>query len=166
MGHKKDWIERFRRWIIPKLGILALIAEEVTGENYYVQYDLRNKEFVGRVSMDEEEFEKFLHEQGFSRNPLSALKRLARTSEVEEGSWRLVGFDDYPDRQLHIILYDGSAVSDADTGYTYIYAHWEYRWDTNPKKHYRGVDYDEKEGVLRMRRILESNGVQYDFVQP
>lgn len=165
MGHKKDYWERARNWLIPKLGTVTQLLEDLTGSSFYVTARTSDRQFVGRVEMNEESFEERLHEMGFERNPLAALKRL-RSSEVEEGSWRKVGYDEYPNKQLHVIIYDGSDINDAQTGYTYIYAHWEYRWDTHPIKHYRGVDLSEDEGVRRMRALLNKNGIMYHCIEP
>jgi len=166
MGHKQDWWERVRATVIPKIGLVTQLIEDVTGSYYYVRTETHNNQFVGRVPMNEEKFEKELHEMGFDRNPLSSLKTLGSTGESEEGSWRKVGFEDAPAFQLHVILYDGEPINNAEVDVTYVYAHWELRWDTNPIKHYRGVDANGPEGVRRMKRLLDENGIGYEPIRP
>jgi len=165
MGHEQDWIERVRLWLIPKLGRVAQHLNHVGGEPLYVSYKLHNNEFVGRVDMPEEEFEKELDEMGFERNPIAALKTNS-AGETEEGSWRRVGYDDHPDRQLHVILFDGDKMADAPTGCVYVYAHWELRWDTDPIAHYKGKKYNGSEGVRRMKDLLDQNGITYTLERP
>lgn len=164
MGHRHDFWERVRRTVIPRLGVVTQLLEDFFGDNFYVMAETHNNQFVGRVEMGEEAFEKRLHEWGFERNPLAALKSIG--DEVEEGSWRKVGYDSHPRKQLHVILYDGSEINDAQTGYTYVYAHWEYRWDTDPIKHYRSVEMNPGEGVRRMKNLLDEKGVVYDPIRP
>jgi hypothetical protein len=165
MGHLHDYWESIRLWLIPKLGTVTQWLEDVTGRDLYVTAETHNRQFVGRVPIGEEEFEKVLHDMGFERNPLAALKNLP-SGEVEEGSWRKVGYDKHPRKQLHVIIYDGSKIQNAETGHTYVYAHWEYRWDTNPMKHYRSVDMDPDEGVKRMKDLLDQNGIVYEPIRP
>jgi hypothetical protein len=166
MAHDKDYWESWRGWLIPKLGGIANWLEHVTGDVYYVQSVTHNNQFVGRVPMGEEPFEKELDEMGFERNQLSSWKELKPTGETEEGSWRKVGFVDSPEHQLHVVLYDGSQIQNADTGYTYVYAHWELRWDVAPVKHYRGVGFDSDEGVKKMKNLLNEHGVNHEPVRP
>lgn len=168
-----DILERVRRFAIPKLGVLVNYINEHTGQDLYVEGPTTPSQFVGRVEMSEEEFEEVLEEMGFQRNPLASLKTHTRTNEIEEGSFRWLGTQqppwtaDYDDRfQLHVIIYDGKLVPDADVGETYVYAHWEYRWDTDPIKHYRSVDWDAEQGVEMMQRFLDSHGIDYDQQRP
>lgn len=164
MGKKHDYWEDWRTYIIPKLGIAVNFINDTFRSDLYTRTESRNREFVGRIPMGEEEFEKYLTEWGFERNPLAALKIRAKTGEVEEGSWRKV--ERGGERQLHLILYDGSQLQNANTGECFLYAHWEYRWDVHPWKHYKGVDVQRHKGVLKMRRYLEDAGIAYEYVQP
>lgn len=167
LGHKSDFWERIRAYLLPKAGILVQYLKDVTGEKYYVRSETHNNEFVGRVSYSEETFEKFLDSAGFQRNPLSSWKRLeSNPSEYEEASFRKVGFDEYPDMQIHVVLYDGSNIQNDTSGYTYVYAHWEYRWDRHPIKHYYGEEKSGPEGVKRMKDILDQRGVTYEPIRP
>jgi len=166
MGHEQDWIERLRGWFIPKVGLATQLIEDVTGRYYYVKSETHNNQFVGRVPMCEEDFEKELTDMGFVRNPLSSWKSLGSTGESEEGSWRKTGFDDAPAFQLHVILYDGEPINNAAVDVTYVYAHWELAWDVHPIKHYRGVDANGPEGVRRMKRLLDEHGVDYKPIRP
>lgn len=156
--------EKLRRSILPRLGIVVQLLEDVTGVPLYVRSGTHTSQFVGRVPYSEPEFESELQEMGFERNPLAALKRLRRTNEVEEGSFRYV--EDDRDKQLHVVIYDGEPMANAATGVTYVYAHWEYRWDTDPLKHYRGIDVNEAEGVQRMEKHLNEHGIPYDNIRP
>lgn len=164
MGHKHDYWEGIRRWFITKLGVLVQLLHDLFGVDLYVQSETHNNRFVGRVPMPEEEFEEVLHDLGFERNPLASLKSL-RSGEVEEGSWRKVGFEE-SEMQLHLVLYDGEPMRSGDAGYTYLYAHWEYRWDIHPWKHYRGHDLNGPEGVRRMKKMLDEYGVNHEPIRP
>lgn len=166
MSHKQDYWEVIRRKIVPRLGSIAQFLEDITGKRLYAESETHNKEFVGRVDMPEEAFEKVLHELDFERNPLAAWKRLeSNPKEFEEASFRKTGLVNYPDKQLHVILYDGSVINDADTPYTYIYAHLEYRWDEYPIKHYQTKEYDAHEGVRLMKKYLDERGIQYKAIR-
>lgn len=166
MAHKHDYWEGIRGWLIPKLGGIAHFLSDVLNDRYYVESATQAGEFVGRVDMGEEEFEKVLHDMGFQRNPLAAWKHLAKdTDQHEEGSFRWIPPEDSDldqKMQLHVILYDGSARNDAETGYTYVYAHWEYRWDVGPWKHYRGYRHSHEQGVEIMTRRLNEQGVEFE----
>lgn len=164
-----DFFERVRRTVLPPLGTVVQFINELGGLRLYVRSNSNGNEFVGRVSMNEEPFERKLESIGFERNPLASLKQLASTGELEEGSFRWVPpaksmFDE--SKQLHVILYDGSHVTNAETGYTYIYAHWEYRWDVYPLKHYRKNELDVQKGIGVMQNKLDTYGIEYDDVQP
>lgn len=165
MGHRQDWWESIRAWLIPKLGVFVQFLEDATGNDYYVESKTHANQFVGRVPMGEEEFEKVLDELGFERNPLAAWKHLG-SGETEEGSWRRIGYDDSPEMQLHVILYDGKDIQNAETNVTYVYAHWELRWDVDPWGHYRGAVYNPDEGVRRMKKLLNEAGVNHEPIRP
>ncbi len=164
-----DTLERIRRVYIPLLGRLVSAYNESRGTDYYVQASVYDNQFVGRVRMPEEEFEKELASMGFERNPFASLKTVAGTSETEEGSFRWV--PNRPtnlntDYQLHCIIYDGSLIPDANTGETYVYTHWEKRWDREPVAHYNSEDFQPKVGRDMMRSKLEENGIEYDDTRP
>lgn len=164
-----DFFERLRRTLIPKLGAVVHLADEMTHSDLYVEGETHHSQFVGRVAMSEEEFEDILTGLNFVRNPLAAFKRRAGTREHEEGSFRWLGTNhaDYRDDfQLHVILYDGSVVPNADTDETYVYAHWEYRWDVAPLKHYRAVEFQPQKGVAMMQTMLDAHDIPYDQTRP
>lgn len=166
---KSDWVETLRRWLVPPLGVIVQFINEVGGLDLYATGNSYSDEFVGRVSMDEESFEAELQSMGFERNPLASLKRLSNTGEVEEGSFRWVPpetSEKNHSKQLHVILYDGSKLPDADTGYIYVYSHWEYRWDWYPFRHYAGDEMNVDKGVELMRNKLDTYGIEYDDVRP
>jgi len=166
MGHKQDWWERLRAWLVPKLGVFTQLLEDITGDYYYVESKTHNNQFVGRIDMPEEDFEAELHEMGFERNPLAAWKHLG-SGEHEEGSWRKVGYEGEDQKmQLHVILYDGDKMQNADSGVTYVYAHWELRWDSDPMGHYRGKIYEPGTGVKMMKDLLDQNGISYTLERP
>jgi len=160
-----DFLERLRGLFIPYLGILVATYNESTGSKLYVRGVTTDAQFVGRVSMSEEDFEEILQEMNFQRNPLASIKRLVGTREQEEGSFRWIPSSESnlnDDFQLHVILYDGIVVPDAQTGETFIYGHWEYRWDRYPLRHYKGLDADVSRGVNMMQAKLDEAGIKYD----
>jgi hypothetical protein len=138
------------------------LLEDFLGEEYYKVSEQRRNQFVGRIEMNEEEFEKLLHKADYERNPMAWLKRRAKTGELHEGSWRKTDGD----MQTHLILYDGEQAPNAQTGELFIYAHYEYRWDTHPIKHFNGVDADAQTGVRRVRKMLQEKGINYEYIQP
>lgn len=161
-------LEKIRRVFIPKLGALVALYNEYTNSSYYVEGNTLDNQFVGRVPISEQEFEKILETMDFTRNPLASLKSLS-TGEVEEGSFRWIpprGSNLDRDYQLHCVIYDGSLIPDAKTGETYVYAHWEYRWDVYPIKHYRAINFDAQRGVELMQTMLYENYVEYDYQLP
>lgn len=166
MSHQHDYWEGLRGYIIPKLGEIVQFINEAFRKELYVTSESRRNQFVGRIDMSVEEFEEVLHDNDFKRNPLASLKTRVGTNEVEEGSFRKLYPHDDPEFQLHVIVYDGSDIPKAATGETFVYAHWEYRWDVYPLKHYRGEDFDADIGVRKMREILRIDGIEYEFVQP
>lgn len=167
MAHKQDFWEKLRKWMIPKLGLVVQFMEDVTGKDYYVESGTHNNQFVGRVRMDEESFERVLHDIGFERNPLAALKHLESDQDnYEEGSFRKIGFDDAPDMQLHVILYDGANMNEGESDCIYVYAHWEYRWDVAPVKHYRGKQVNGPKGARMMKDLLDQHGINYQLIRP
>lgn len=167
MGHKEDWWEGLREWLIPKLGWITQLLEDITGDRFYVESGTHNNQFVGRVPMPEEEFEAVLHDLGFDRNPLAAWKHLESDPDnYEEASFRKVGFEDYPDMQVHVILYDGNNMDEGEDDHTYVYAHWELRWDKDPWGHYRGHEYSGPDGVRRMKNMLDEKGITYEGIRP
>lgn len=151
MGHKHDYWESVRAFIIPKLAILIGIINKYLGTSYYVESVTGSKQYVGRVYMDVEGFEKELHDMGFERNPLASYKTLFGSNKSEVGSWRLVDGD----YQLHTILY-------VENNYVKIYSHYEYRWDKHPIKHYRGKKIDIHKGVEMMHRKLSEHGIEVE----
>jgi hypothetical protein len=166
MAYKKDYWERIRETIIPRLGYVVQFVEDVTGRPFYVESEIHNNQFVGRVPVDVETFEKRLDEMGFERNPLASWKSLASTGEHEEGSFRLVGVGGDESMQLHVILYDGNKIDNPTTDVTYVYAHIELRWDVHPIAHYRGKRADAQKGVKEMKRLLDERGITYEPVRP
>jgi len=164
-----DTLEHIRRTYIPLLGMLVSAYNESRGTKYYVQGAVYDSQYVGCIDMSEERFEEELAKLGFERNPLASLKTRAGTSEVEEGSFRWVPHEPTEldtDYQLHCIIYDGSLVPDADTGVTYVYAHWEKRWDRAPIAHYREVGFAPVKGRRMMREKLDEAGIAYDKARP
>lgn len=153
-----------RHATLPVLGRIVRYANERYGTDLYVENRTRPVEFVGRVDASGAEFERLLlDELGFEVNPVAARKYRERADgrEYGKGSYRLLpdGSDGRSARkQLHVRVYDGD---DAEAGGILVYAHWEYRWDTDPKKHYRGVEWDAALGVRMTRRLLAANGVGY-----
>lgn len=168
-----DTFEAIRRHGVPMLGALVHVYNEATDSDLYVEGKTTRSQFVGRVPMGEEAFEDELERMGFERNPLASFKRLVGTRLPEEGSFRWVGSQKAPwtsdyddDYQLHVIIYDGEVVPDAETGETYVYAHWEVRWDSDPVAHYFGEGLDIEQGVEMAQQFLDHYGIDYDQQRP
>lgn len=167
MAHNSDYWETIRQTIIPPLGYITQLLEDITGADLYVESETGMEQYVGCVPMCEEQFERELTRMGFKRNPLASLKHKANNpKESEEGSFRKIAVSGIEEMQLHVVLYDGKIKTDAPVRKTYVYAHQEYRWDTNPIKHYRGKCYNAEAGVANMRQLLHQYGVAYDPSQP
>lgn len=156
--------ETARRSAIPFFGGVVNYLNENHGTDLYIEAPSESEEFVGRIEMSEGEFEELLIDGfGLRVNPVASRKyREARDGkEYEEGSFRLVS-GPQSRKQLHVRVYDGNALPNADTGYVLLYAHWEYRWDTDPWKHYRGEEWNAQRGVRRTRYLLQSHAIDYD----
>lgn len=162
MGHRQDYWEPIRTRLLPAVGAVFSVIEDISGDKYYHVSEQRRNQFVGRIEMGEEQFEQVLHRNGYERNPLAWLKKRRSTGEIEEGSWRKRDGE----KQTHLVLYDGDSVPHGDSGCLYLYAHYEYAWDAHPIKHLRSVNLSTEEGVNRVRRMLQDEGINYEFVQP
>ena len=159
--------ENVRRAAFPVLEAVADYTNENYGTDLYVESATRPVEFVGRIGVSGAEFERFLIDDlGFEVDPVASRKYREADDErgYEEGSFRLLPdpSDDDPRKQPHVRIYDGDTIPGAETGYVLVHAHWEYRWDTDPRKHYRGIEWDAERGVQMTRRLLDVNGVDHD----
>lgn len=159
-----------RRLLLPPLDRLK--RERIPGG--FAMYTLEREEYVGIVDADLDDVEYWLHDQGFERMPLAALKEL-EDGRLERGSWVLRdGL--LAERQLHVMLFDAEreqppddaavaahAGDSEDTVGVDVYAHEEYNalHPVYGYKHYRGVDYDPEAGVRRMVVLLADHE---DFV--
>lgn len=141
MGHDDDWWERIRKAIAKPISAYTTRKREGTDAS----------RFCGYVNMDIEEFEERLHDMGFERNPLSYWKESLIGSE--KGSWRKCRGD----YQIHTLVYNAEEHPDR----TYVYAHWEYRWDKRPIAHLRGEALDITKGVNQMRRELHLASIPF-----
>jgi len=165
-GADADWLEGLRQWLLPRLGRAAQTVRHTTGLRIATESRVTGEEFVGQVPLPPEEFEQALVEMGFERNPLATLKqRETDTGDLEEGSWRKIGFDD-ESMQLHVVIYAASDVPHAEPGSTFVYAHYEKRWDTNPFGHLRKTDFDKQKGCQKMRQLLNRHGYSWDTTRP
>jgi hypothetical protein len=166
MGHKKDYWEHVRSKLLRKTGLVAQYLEDTFGGVYYTTSTIHKNQFVGRVDMNIEAFEEALHEMNFKRNPLASYKRLWESDDVwEDGSWRKL-YDEHPDWQLHTVIYDSNSIDNVERDATYVYAHWEKRWDTHPVQHYRGVGMNGPAGVRRMKRLFDEHGIESKPIRP
>lgn len=163
---ENDLFEKIRATVIPPVGKIVQLINEATGLDLYATSRTHESEFVARVHLPEEEFEEVLGEMGFVRNPLASLKQLTKVSNIEEGSFRYIGQPLASNKQVHVIIYDGRAGQDSKDDKTYVFAHHEYRWDTNPLKHYSGEDVRDRKGVSFVRRRLEDYDVPMDEARP
>lgn len=131
------------------------MVEAFSGGRYYKESGKHNRQFVGRVSLSGDELKKAFEQMGFTEKPLATRKSFRA---VREQSWRRV--EESSDMQLHAIVYDASG------DYSYIYAHWEYRWDLSAWKHIRGHDFDADKGVKKMKELLNQNGINFEPIRP
>jgi hypothetical protein len=147
-----DYIERFRRFLYPKLhGFLKLFGGYSVGKTGKNQY-------VGTLDMSDEELERVLAKLGFERNPIACYKRNEH-GNGSIGSWALRSHDDpfgelEVDRQLHVTLFhpvNGSGVA--------VYAHDEYDWQDKPIAHLKGRDFRPEDGVEYTKELLYSERV-------
>lgn len=114
---------------------------------HYSTADLHNNEFVGRVPR--------------SKRDLSDI--LLSIEFIDEGdSMRLLN----EDMQLHAFLYDGCKILSGTDGCTYVYAHYEDRYDKNTIDHFLKRNKNGAEGVRRMKRLLDELGVTYEPIRP
>ena len=118
------------------------------------EYRLHDTEYVGTVQQPLDEFTELLEEHGFEWDPLAWYHQPPVGSEPN-GSWTyrrasLAG------RQIHVILIAHSAE------YIDVFAHEEYNWLRHPIKHLRQVGIERKAGSSKMRRWIESHGVEVD----
>ncbi|GAB3670414.1 hypothetical protein [Halopiger thermotolerans] len=118
------------------------------------EYHLYETGYVGTVERPLDEFTKTLQKHGFDWDPLAWYHQPPVGSEPN-GSWTyrptLLA-----DRQLHVILVAHS------TDYIDVFAHEEYNWLRHPIKHLKQVGIERKSGSSKVRRWLESNGIEVD----
>lgn len=150
-----DWIEGFRHYWYPKL---HPYLNELGG---YAVGTSNDEQYVGKVAVNEDEFERVLEDLGFVRNPIACFKS-AEDGRESEGTWCLLADDDPNDYvrdgyQLHITLFQRR---DGEPGRE-IYAHHEPDWRQTPIKHlypgrYPGVDYIEAEAADYMADLIDT----------
>jgi len=118
------------------------------------EYRLHDTEYVGTVHRPLGEFTETLQEHGFEWDPLAWYHQPPVGSEPN-GSWTyrptLLA-----DRQIHVILIAHSPT------YIDVFAHEEYNWLRHPIKHLWQVGIDRKAGSSKMRRWIESHGMEID----
>ncbi len=118
------------------------------------EYRLSDTEYVGTVQQSLGEFTETLQEHGFEWDPLAWYHQPPVWSEPN-GSWtyrRTL----LADRQIHVILIAHSPT------YIDVFAHEEYNWLRHPIKHFWQVGNDRKAGSSKMRRWIESHGMEID----
>jgi len=118
------------------------------------EYQLRGTEYVGTIEQPLDEFTETLRENGFEWDPLAWYHRPPVGSEPN-GSWAYRQ-GSLADRQLHVILIGHSPE------YIDVFAHEEYNWRRHPIKHLRQVGIERKTGRSKMRRWIESHGIEVD----
>lgn len=156
--------EPVRRYIWPRIhGILTSVGA-------YSVTHATDRQYVGTVRMDEQEFEeKLSHEVGFRWNPVASLKR--EDGRWSEGSWVLRDSDDswywlgdpepkatdwMTDFQLHLTVFK------TESGNTEIFAHFEHNWVTFPVKHFKGKRLNPELGVRLTRQLFNKHGINYE----
>jgi len=118
------------------------------------EYRLHDTEYVGTVEQPLDEFTEALEEHGFEWDPLAWYHQPPVGSEPN-GSWTYRRAS-LADRQIHVILIAHSAE------YIDVFAHEEYNWLRHPIKHLRQVGIERRAGSSKMRRWIESHGVEVD----
>lgn len=173
MTDNEDYYEDIRRYIVPKIGKLFNYLNKRHGTSLQAESENQRDEFSCSVEMSESEFESWLSDNGFEPNPVAFLKSLrlkdSGKREIEDGSWRWIPDADseYDDRfQLHIRVYDGARRDNVDSDNVFIFAHWEYRWDVAPIRHYLGRELDTEKGSDMIRSMLEGQDIGYDIEYP
>ena len=151
MGHKHDYVERWRRYWYPKLDhVLKGAGITSTGVVTPTQY-------VATLRADVDAVERVLLHGIFERNPLAYLKK-TRDGRMSAGSWvltndraREVGTNPWTaldlqyeadieatDRQLHFTLVPTAVEVDGRVEHCVdLYAHEEYDWRKRPLAHLR-----------------------------
>lgn len=149
MGHELDHWEPVRRAVWPLLDpVLRPFGGYSTGE-------VGRGSLAGYTYVGEEELEKALHEAGFTRNFVAALKhRTAPEGELDisEGSWawRRHYFSTW---QYHVTLF-------VVNGMTRVYAHKEYNWRVHPIKHLNAEDLESQEATRFVAGRLLNHGIK------
>lgn len=114
----------------------------------YAMYSLPESEYAGTVDASVRDVGIKLDRAGYTRMPLSALKRDHTGDLVERASWSKRESLFAPD-QVHVMLFD--------TGdHTRVYAHHE-RNAYSPRyayEHYTGIGLDAQRGIEEVRRDL------------
>lgn len=103
-----------RSVLLPRLDGLA------NDHGKYTAYQLRDEEFVGRVTPHDGEFD--LKARSYVPNPLAAAKYHPETEAVDDGSWRRID-EDHPRWQWHVHIWE------RETGDIELFSHYEYRPD-------------------------------------
>lgn len=118
------------------------------------EYQLRQTEYVGTVSLPMGELKSVLRDRGFDWGPISWYHQPSVGSDPD-GSWT---YRDSPfaDRQLHAILIH-RAPDRID-----VFAHEEYNWRRHPLRHWRQVGIDRAGGAETMQAWLTDQGVAVD----
>lgn len=149
-----------RRFIVPLLDRLVSRHGDEYGlpdEIDYASYELANSEYAGRVYTDVHTFGEALHDDGYTRQVLAALKTLD-DGRIERASWaKRDGY--FANRQTHVMLFDSPT---DETGID-VFAHTEPN-AINPLtawKHYRGEEYRPHEGVDEVREFFGNSAFEW-----
>lgn len=151
LGSNDDYWESFRREVYPKLHpLLVRLGGFGSGAVYENQY-------VGTVAVDEETLEEELVDAGFERNPIAAYKTHS-DGRLSEGSWRLLADSDpigkvEDDKQLHVTLFrNGNIGNHVD-----VYAHYEYRWESEPGKHLSEDSFETSVALDMTKTVIDEH---------
>lgn len=142
-----DRLTAIRRRVCP---VLHRIAQRFGG---YVECTMNPVEYVGTVERRLTRFRSDLHEMGFRREPIAALKR-RRDGRPSAGSW-VFRRSLFADRQLHVTVFHAAASC------VELYAHWERSWLRHPIEHYRMSEWDFEGGVETMRSLLREHDIDF-----
>lgn len=118
------------------------------------EYHVHPEGYVGTARLPIADLEAKLRNGGFAWDPIS-LYHYTPAGSSTDGSW-VYRSSLFADRQLHVVLFS-QALDRTD-----IYAHAEFNWLRHPLKHAEQVNIRREEGVAKMRRWLDAQGLEYE----
>lgn len=150
-----DWIERFRKFVYPRIHDELSAVGDSLGINLYATGIVTWNQYVGDLDEAEDTIESEI--DAFARrNPIACLKEL-KDGRESEGSWVFLHQNNNdliePGMQLHITMFQRE---DGEAGRE-IYAHYEDDWRTAPLAHLRANNFNEDKGVKLAKQFFDEN---------